>query len=66
MIGMGESHEELIKLIPWLTTVLSTALSPVERSGAAQGLAEICGTALSEERVQQVLQSMLRYVCYYC
>lgn len=32
----------------------------LSRSGAAQGLAEICGSALSPERVQQVLQTVLR------
>lgn len=59
-VGMGETNEELQKLIPWLSNMLSTDTSPVERSGAAQGLAEICGTALTEERVQQVLQTVLR------
>mmetsp|Transcript_90926 Transcript_90926/g.177994 ORF Transcript_90926/g.177994 Transcript_90926/m.177994 type:complete len:3046 (+) Transcript_90926:19-9156(+) len=59
-VGMGEDQEELKRLIPWLSTTLSIETSPVERSGAAQGLAEICGSALGPERVQQVLQTVLR------
>jgi hypothetical protein len=32
-VGMGEEHEDLKKLVPWLSTTLSIETSPVERSG---------------------------------
>ena len=32
-VGMGEEHEELRRLIPWLSATLSIETSPVERSG---------------------------------
>jgi HEAT repeat protein len=55
--GVGE-EEELADLVPWLTTTLCTEASPVERSGAAQGLAEVC-LALGGNRVVDVLQQTL-------
>ena len=57
MLGMGEA--ELPDLVPWCVTSLSIETSPVERSGAAQGLAEIC-MALSEERVDEILEEALK------
>eukprot|EP01038_Epipyxis_sp_PR26KG_P007132 gene7132-9733_t len=56
--GVGE--EDLDELLPWLTTTLSTEVGPVERSGAAQGLAEICHS-LSLTRVREILQDVLKY-----
>ena len=34
-VGMGEEHEELRRLIPWLSATLSIETSPVERSGTS-------------------------------
>jgi HEAT repeat protein len=54
--GVGES--ELSEVIPWLLETMRSDLSPVERSGAAQGLAEVC-FALGESRVVEILEVVL-------
>lgn len=56
VLGMGEA--ELPDLVPWCLSSLSIETSPVERSGAAQGLAEIC-LALSATRIEEVLEEAL-------
>eukprot|EP00605_Chrysophyceae_sp_TOSAG23-4_P001672 GSChrysophyteH1.ASY1.ANO1.1838.1 assembled CDS len=55
--GVGET-DELLEIIPWLTLTLTAESSPVERSGAAQGLAELC-FALGNERLEGVLDQAL-------
>ena len=57
MLGMGEA--EMPDLVPWCLSSLSVESSPVERSGAAQGLAEICH-ALGEARVMEILHDALK------
>ena len=55
--GVGEV-EDMQELVPWLMLTLCTESSPVERSGAAQGLADICN-ALGAARLADVLQQTL-------
>lgn len=55
--GVGE-EEDLAELVPWLISNLCTETSPVERSGAAQGLAEVC-LALGDARLTSILQQTL-------
>ena len=56
--GVGETEDEVSGIIPWLFVTLSSDNSPVERSGSAQGLAEIC-QALGEEKLRRVLTDAL-------
>jgi len=55
--GVGET-DVLQELVPWLMITLCQESSPVERSGAAQGLAEIC-CALGDARLADVLKQTL-------
>jgi len=56
MGGVGEA--ELSELVPWLISTLQTESSPVERSGAAQGLAEVC-KALGDARMNEILSAVV-------
>lgn len=56
MRGMGE--ESLFDLVPWLVELLKTDASSVERSGGAQGLAQVL-VSLGDARVKAVLTDLL-------
>ena len=56
--GVGEAH--LPELTAWLMTTMATEASSVERSGAAQGLAEVCH-ALGETKLLAVLEKVLTW-----
>lgn len=56
--GVGENEGEMATVFPWLMKTLTTESSPVERSGAAQGLAEIC-LAVGGDKVEVVLAETL-------
>ena len=56
MRGMGE--DALFDLVPWLIETLQTDASSVERSGGAQGLAQVL-VALGDARVKAVLKDVL-------
>lgn len=56
MRGMGE--ESLFDLVPWLVQTLKTDASSVERSGGAQGLAQVL-VFLGDVRVRAVLLDLL-------
>jgi hypothetical protein len=56
MRGLGES--ELSDLIPWLIDTLKAESSPVERSGGAQGLAEVL-VVIGQNKVSIVLHELL-------
>ena len=58
LVGVGEEEKELVDLVPWLINTLQTESSPVERSGAAQGLSEVCLT-LGSQRLQQILSQLM-------
>ena len=54
--GVGEA--ELPELTPWLMQTLKTEESPVERCGAAQGLAEV-GLALGGDRLNEIISAVI-------
>jgi HEAT repeat protein len=56
--GVGE--EECVDLLPWLLETLKMESSPVERSGAAQGLAEVA-LVLGRPRVKAILDEAIAY-----
>jgi len=56
MKGIGEGRLE--DLVPWLITTLKSDDSPVERSGGAQGLAEVLAI-MGLERTQAILEELL-------
>ena len=56
MRGMGE--DSLFELVPWLVETLKTEASSVERSGGAQGLAQVM-VSLGDTRVRAVLTDLL-------
>merc|ERR1719510_244629 len=55
--GMGESSFE--ELLPWLMATLTSEASSVDRSGAAQGLAEVVG-GLGVEKMNALLPDILK------
>ena len=56
--GVGE--EECADVVPWLMETLKSEESPVERSGAAQGLAEVA-LVLGNNRLKIILNETLVY-----
>lgn len=54
--GVGEAH--LPDLVTWLLSTMRAETSSVERSGAAQGLAEVCHT-LGNQKLLSVLDTVL-------
>ncbi|KAH8028879.1 hypothetical protein HPB51_020010 [Rhipicephalus microplus] len=54
--GMGETCFE--DLIPWLMQTLTSESSPVDRSGAAQGLSEVLG-GLGVEKLQTLMPEII-------
>jgi hypothetical protein len=48
-------------MIPWLLSTLRSEASPVERSGAAQGLAEVC-VVVNAEKVEDILADTLTWL----
>ncbi|KAG5445430.1 translational activator of GCN4, variant 2 [Clonorchis sinensis] len=55
--GMGESC--FTEILPWLLSTLTSEASSVDRSGAAQGLAEVLG-AMGIERLRSILPDFIR------
>jgi len=54
--GMGESSFE--DLLPWLMTTLTSETSSVDRSGAAQGLAEVVG-GLGVDKMHKLMPEII-------
>ncbi|THD24819.1 Translational activator gcn1 [Fasciola hepatica] len=55
--GMGESC--FTEILPWLIATLTSETSSVDRSGAAQGLAEVLG-AMGIERLRAILPDLVQ------
>ena len=55
--GMGEASFE--ELLPWLMSTLTSESSGVDRSGAAQGLAEVVG-GLGVEKMHELMPDIIR------
>lgn len=55
--GVGESCSK--DLLPWLMSTLTSDQSSVDRSGAAQGLAEVLG-AMGVQRLQSILPEFIK------
>ena len=55
--GMGESSFE--ELLPWLMSTLTSESSSVDRSGAAQGLAEVVG-GLGVEKMNELMPDIVK------
>ncbi|KAL7064641.1 hypothetical protein AAHC03_05229 [Spirometra sp. Aus1] len=55
--GVGESCSK--ELLPWLMSTLTSEQSSVDRSGAAQGLAEVLG-AMGVQRLQSILPDFIK------
>ena len=53
-------YEDIREINQWLVSTLGSETSPVERSGAAQGIAEIC-LSLGVSKLTSVLQETLPY-----
>jgi hypothetical protein len=56
--GMGEKCYD--ELLPWLMKTLVSEANSVDRSGAAQGLAEVIGS-LGEDKLHRFMPGMLEY-----
>jgi hypothetical protein len=55
--GLGEASFE--ELLPWLMSTLTSETSSVDRSGAAQGLAEVVG-GLGVEKMHALMPDIIR------
>lgn len=55
-----EDVEEMRPLVPWLINMLTCDVSPVERSGAAQGLAEV-SLVLGSARMDEILSILIPF-----
>eukprot|EP00981_Chlorochromonas_danica_P005419 scaffold1091_cov164-Ochromonas_danica.AAC.42 len=60
--GIERGASELQEALGWLLVTLQSVTSPVELSGAAQGLAEICSTYDdSDSRLTNIIQTVLGF-----
>ena len=53
--GIDNPDTALKEMLTWLLETLKSENSPVERSGAAQGLAEICGSTMDSQRRDSII-----------
>jgi len=56
--GMGEESAAFEDLLPWLMTTLTSEASSVDRSGAAQGLAEVVG-GLGADKMHKLMPEII-------